>query len=215
MALPNTIYRWRGLWVNGADYSNYDTVRSPADGQPYVLDNGNVLAPSIVDPSLDPLWKLITTATAPFTPVFGSFSSTVTQPFAVNPLFTPIEYDTADIPPQGVGCIFPSPVIDIQTTGVYKVLTSIQMNSTGGGTRTADMWVSVNGVAVPNSATQIAINQNQEVVMTVEWFLALNATDRVAVNATAVVAGPEALAVPAAPPVPAIPSIITTITRIA
>jgi hypothetical protein len=77
------------------------------------------------------------------------------------------------------------------------------------------MWCALDGVAVPNSATRIAINQNQEVVMTVEWFLDIAAGRNVSVVGYAVASGLQALAVTASPPVPAIPSIITTVLRIA
>ena len=59
MALPNTAYRWRGDWVNGDDYYNYDVARSPITNLAYVLDNGNQLVPSVTDPSADANWKLI------------------------------------------------------------------------------------------------------------------------------------------------------------
>lgn len=55
MPVPINLLRWRGTWVNGTIYNNYDVVLSPANGGAYVLNNGNSLV-SVVDPSLDPLW---------------------------------------------------------------------------------------------------------------------------------------------------------------
>jgi hypothetical protein len=148
---------------------------------------------------------------------YGSFSSTQTQ-VAGAVSATPVVYDTADITPFGVSCTLPSANIVIGIAGVYKVLASAQCDKTGAGLATPlDMWVSVNGTAVPNSATRIAVNQNSETVMTVEWFLDLDKGDTVAVQtfSSSGALDLQLLAVPAAAPVPAIPSIITTLLRIA
>lgn len=75
------------------------------------------------------------------------------------------------------------------------------------------MFIAINGSPVPNSTTRIQINQNQEVVMTVEWFLELNEKDYITIVMFSASAGLQALAIPSAG-IPAIPSIITTIMRI-
>jgi len=127
-----------------------------------------------------------------------------------------LTYTDADVTPVGMTCSLPSSDITITNTGVYKVLASLQCDNTTSPTpEDLDMWVALDGVAVPNSATRIAINQNQEVVMTVEWFLDIAAGRNVSVVGYAVASGLQALAVAASPPVPAIPSIITTVLRIA
>ena len=217
MALPVAPYRWRGRWVSGSDYFNYDTVQSPLTLLTYVLDNGNQLINSVIDPSASPLWKVLNPLVGGFTPAFGSFSSTQTQPFAVPPSGpTLLSYNTQDLVPQGVACILPSAQLTVAATGVYKVLSSVQMDNTGVGARDGEVWIAVNGTAVPNSATRIQVNQNTELVMAVEWFLPLSAADTVEIQAAASGgAGVQALAIPAAGYIPAIPSIITTITRIA
>lgn len=149
-----------------------------------------------------------------FTPAYGSFSSTQTQAFAAATP-TALVYDTADVTPVGMSCAFPSGDITVTAAGTYKVLASLQCDNTAPGSSVLDMYVAINTVAVPNSATRVAINQNQETVMTVEWLLTLTAGQNVSVYCYAANPGLQALAVPAAPPVPAIPSIITTLVRIA
>lgn len=150
---------------------------------------------------------------------FGSFSSTQTQ--RVNPLYPtvaelPLVYDTKDIASTtGVNVLFPDSKITVTDAGVYKVLASLQANKTTGGVGELDMYPVVNGTPVPNSATKLEVNQNTELVMTVEWFLDLQANDDVEIVLYSPNDGMEALAVPASAPVPAIPSIITTILRIA
>jgi hypothetical protein len=151
-----------------------------------------------------------------FTPAYGSFSSTQTQALTSN-VALPITYDTADLTPVGMTCaLAPSSDIVITRAGTYKCLASAQCDKTsGGGAGDLEMWVAVNGTAVPNSATRLAINQNIEQVMTVEWFLDVSAGDAVSVNTYSPDSGLRLLAVAASSPVPAIPSIITTVLRIA
>ena len=162
--------------------------------------------------SADILDRTTTKVATQFLPIaYGSFSSTQTQ--QANPAAA-VVYNTEDITPLGVSCATPSANIVVATAGVYRVLASLQCDNTAVGALPLDMWVSVGGVAVPNSATRVAINQNQEVVMAVEWLLQLAAGASVAVQIAGAV-GTQILAVAAAPPIPAIPSIITTIQRIA
>jgi hypothetical protein len=103
----------------------------------------------------------------------------------------------------------------VTAAGTYKVLSSIQADRTGTLTGTFHFWVAQNGTAVPNSATQVVLNQNLEQVMTVEWFLDASAGDTIAVEAYSTSSGQQLLAVAASSPVPAVPSIITTVLRIA
>jgi hypothetical protein len=109
----------------------------------------------------------------------------------------------------------PSKDIVIGVAGVYKVLASAQCDKTTINPGDIEMWIAVNGTAVPNSGTRTQINQNQESVMTVEWMTPLNKNDAVSIVLASAAGGLQALAIPAAAPVPAIPSIIATVQRIA
>lgn len=149
---------------------------------------------------------------------YGSFSSSATQ---TAPLGSPILlfYTDDDVPAVGCSSAITSPYITVVNAGVYKVLTSVQMNKTGGGNAEVDMYPEVDGVPVSNSATKLQINNTEESVMTVEWFLQMGAGSRVAIALyTPTTNDIQALAVPAVvgpPAIPAIPSIITTLLRIA
>jgi len=148
---------------------------------------------------------------------YGSFSSTQTQPCSAGvPL--PLVYDTKDIASTtGINVLFPDSKITVSDDGVYKVLTSIQCDSTS-GLQTLTCYVSVNGTPVPNSASQIIVNINTQTLMTVEWFLGLDANDDVEVLLYDTIGGGQAVAFPAVvgpPAIPATPSVITTILRIA
>ena len=151
-------------------------------------------------------------------PCYGSFSST--QPQVVNPDYPtlavlPAVYDTEDIKPVGVSCDVPSKDIVIGVAGVYKVLASAQCDKTTANAGDIEMWIAVNGTAVANSATRSQINQNQELVMTVEWIVDLAVGDAVTIEFASTAEGLRILAIAASAPVPDIPSIIVTLVKIA
>jgi len=150
---------------------------------------------------------------SPSPSVYGSFSSDVSQNLTQNVVLE-LQYNTEDVSSSGVSCTFPSARIYVQSSGVYKVLSSLQCDKTNGGTGVINMYPSIDGIPVPNSATRVVINQALESLMTVEWFLTLNAGQYITIDAFSTTTGGRALAIPASPPVPLIPSIITTILKI-
>jgi hypothetical protein len=157
--------------------------------------------------------SLVNNVYTPPPPIYGSFSSSITQNITQNQVVS-LVYNTADISASGVTCSLPSANINILESGVYKVLASLQCDRTSAGAASINMYPSINGVSVPNSATRVVINQNLESLMTVEWFLYMLKGQYVTIDTYSTVTGARALAIAAAPPVPLIPSIITTITKI-
>jgi len=143
----------------------------------------------------------------------GSFSSTQIQVVPAG-VASPVTYDTEDITPVGMTLSSPSS-IRIGIPGLYKVLASAQCNKTTVGFGDLEMFPQINLTPVPNSSTRIQLNQNTELVMTVEWLLQLNTGDELFINLFSPVVGLELLAIPASVSIPAIPSIITTVVRIA
>ncbi len=145
--------------------------------------------------------------------VYGSFSSSVTQNITQNQVLS-LVYNTEDISSSGVTCSLPSANIYVYQSGVYKILSSVQCDRSITGNASINMYPSINGVAVPNSATRVVINQNIESLMTVEWFLYLIKGQYITIDLFSTSTGARALAISASTPVPLIPSIITTITKI-
>lgn len=146
--------------------------------------------------------------------IYGSFSSTLTQDVVAG-VELPLVYDTKDIATsKELNVLFPSSRIIVSKKGVYKVLSSVQLDKTTGGNDDVSMYISVNTIPVPNSASRESINANEEGIMTIEWFVELNAGDFVEVVLYSTVLGIRALSLSTFPPVPAIPSIITTIEKI-
>jgi hypothetical protein len=216
MSLPTNELVYAGIWDVAVYYNQFQFVESPTDGLSYAYVGESVFIgggdPATVQPST--IWIPFPTTGTGFIPVYGSFSSTQTQLFAAGvPL--PLVYDTKDVAsPTGVNVLFPSAEIIVSNAGTYKILSSLQCDSTV-GLQSINMYLQVNGTPVANTATRVVVNLNLESLMTVEWFIDLSAGDKVEVVGFDLIGGAQALAIAAAPPVPAIPSIITTILRIA
>lgn len=144
--------------------------------------------------------------------IYASYSSTQTQNITQN-LVLPLVYNTEDISASGIRCTLPSANIYILESGVYKVLARLQCDRAAGAP-IINMYPSINGVAVPNSATRVLINPNLETLMTVEWYLNILQGQYITIDTFSTSTGTRALAVGASSPVPLIPSIITTIMKI-
>jgi hypothetical protein len=153
--------------------------------------------------------------------ITGQFSDTTSQlqgGTGVASTPTAITYNLADVT-NGIDLVIGAPSqIRVSKTGLYQVQFSIQFDKTGGGTSQVDVWLRVNGIDVPDSASQVVVaGTNGETVMTVPQFLTLNALDRIEVvfastDATMEVASFPAWTTPGDPyDRPAIPSIITTV----
>ena len=153
---------------------------------------------------------------AVFPQVYGSFSSTETQSIPNAGNGTTLTFDTTDIANE---CSLVNPpssaLLTVNHTGVYRVLFSIQLNRTGGGNGSVYAYPVVNGDPVPNSATKMNINNNQEDCLTVEFILTLTAEQYFGINCYSPTANQEALAIPAFSINPATPSVILTLNRIA
>lgn len=168
------------------------------------------VAPNAVDLSVVP----------PFPPAYGSFSSQATQNLNVAPTTTPLYYTDDDIVAVNVSSAITSPYLTVANKGTYKVLSSVQLDKTAGGNAPVDLWIELNDVAVPNSATKLSLNQNQEDTMTIEWFVDCGAGQRISIVAYDPTSSGDIRALAVAStlpfaPCPAIPSIITTVLRIA
>jgi hypothetical protein len=146
--------------------------------------------------------------------VYGSFSSDVSQSLSLG-ISSELIHQVTDISSSGVLIDATRKKIYVQSSGVYKVLSSIQCDSSG-GTHGIYMWPAVNGIAVPNSNTLVKVTAAIETVLTVEWFLPLNVNDYITIYATSDSNNGRIKAVSSIPyaGVPSIPGIITTVLKI-
>jgi hypothetical protein len=65
----------------------------------------------------------------------------------------------------------------VPSNGVYKYIYSLQ--NTGVGNGTIIVWIKVNGITLPNTATLALFRNNEENVIVTEFLLSLNANDTV------------------------------------
>lgn len=161
-------------------------------------------------------------------PLYGSFIRKTSQSVVginSNPNSVAIEFQERTLGSiNTLNGVYPNTTIVIPTSGVYRVMFSAQMDSTG-GLLPIEIFPVINGISVPDSNTRSVVDVTVESVMTVEYFLQFNTNDRFELYMT----GGTSLSPPASnarivgfpavpgingPDIPAIPSIILTIQRI-
>jgi hypothetical protein len=153
-------------------------------------------------------------------PVFinGSFFSSTTQAQTggASNTPTPITFDTTTVT-NGVDLSGSSPSSQIRVSkdGLYSFQFSAQLDKSGGGVDSAEIWLRRNGTDIPSTATQVVVaGTNGETVMTVPFFLDLSANDYIE---TVFASGDATMEIAAFPAItspytrPAVPSIIANI----
>jgi hypothetical protein len=147
-------------------------------------------------------------------PVFGQFSSSVTQiPAVINTAYA-ATYNTAGFSNE-VTYTSGDSKIYVQRTGVYNVQFSTQLHKISGTVGYIYLWFRLNGTDITNSASKIAIQgASAETLATVNLFMALRNGDYVEIMWSVSDTNCRLLASAASSPVPGIPSIITTINQV-
>jgi hypothetical protein len=109
---------------------------------------------------------------------FGSFLSTTTQTNTAAGNALPMTFDTADVWNSGVqlGSPTPNSQIIINNPGVYNIQFSAQLDKTDAGTDTVDIWLSQDGVNVPNTNTTVTLSGNDDKVVAAWNFLVQTTT---------------------------------------
>ena len=150
---------------------NFSTI---VNSDPYGLQtNGIIQAGNISTVALE--CSTINGVELPFR--YGSFTANNTQLVTASNTATDAVLDTTEI---GSGVILASPTqVRVQATGVYRILASPQFATTSGGQNVADLWIVLNGTAVPRTNSQMTIQNNGQVFSSVEVILALNNGDAV------------------------------------
>lgn len=147
---------------------------------------------------------------------YGSFSSTQSQTVTGANVTTIMTYNNTDVASQ---TYFSGSRIYVQAIGVYRVLSSVQFDTTSGGSQRVTYWYRKNGTNIDNTASTFTIANNGENVGTVEIMVPLLAGDYIELvmqssdaGMTAAYSAPSGVA---PNNIPAIPSIITVIQKIA
>jgi len=142
---------------------------------------------------------------------YGSFYDTTTQLATVINTATAITFNNTDLS-NGVFIGSPASRIIVDSEGIYNFDTSFQLDKTSGGVEEFYIWFRLNGVDVPDSASQIRIQgNNAEIFSSLNYFFNLKANDYVELMFSVSDLSVELKSFVAAPPVPAIPSIILTV----
>lgn len=143
---------------------------------------------------------------------YGVFHSTQLQTAAAINTAYPMTLNTTDIS-FGVYTGTPNSRVYIDTEGFYNFQFSAQLDKTSGGTGLVFIWARVNGIDIPDSATQIRIQgNNAETVAAWNFVLQINAGDYFELVWSTDDTSCHILASAASAPVPAIPSLILTVT---
>jgi hypothetical protein len=143
---------------------------------------------------------------------YGQFFDTTTQTAAVINTAHAITFNTTDIS-EGVYIGSPTSRIYVDEPSTYNFLFSIQLDKTSGGTANFWIWSRINGIDVPNSASQIRIQGNDaEIFTSVGFLFNLAAGDYVELMFEVSDISVELVHFPLTAVHPAIPSIILTVT---
>ena len=146
---------------------------------------------------------------------FGSFYDTTTQTNpvanAVNLMKFNSTYDS------GNGAQFSiqkdTNKIFIGEDGAYNIQFSAQLDKTGGGNTNIFIWIRINGVDVPYSASKMVIaGPNDEKIAAWNWLLLFKSGDYFELAWSSPSTDAVLLAAAASSPVPEIPSVIVTVT---
>lgn len=144
---------------------------------------------------------------------YGSFYDTTTQLATTINTATPITFNNTDLS-NGVFIGSPTSRIVVDSEGIYNFDTSFQVDKTSGGVENFFFWFRLNGVDVPDSASQIRIQgNNAEIFSSLNYFFDLKANDYIELIFSVSDLSVELKSFVAAPPVPSIPSIILTVSN--
>jgi hypothetical protein len=142
---------------------------------------------------------------------YGAFSDTTDQTVSatVSASFT---FNTIDAD-DGVTVVSNSR-LTVPSTGIYNVQFSAQLFATAGAD-TVYIWLKKNGTNVPNTAGASALDNNQQMIVSWNWVLPLNANDYVEIAWQSDAGNARLEHFAAVGNVPAVPSIIVTVTQVA
>jgi hypothetical protein len=144
---------------------------------------------------------------------YGSFYDTTTQTATTINTAQAITFNNTDLT-NGVYLGTPTSRVYVDTPGIYNFDTSFQLDKTAGGVGLFYLWFRLNGVDVPDSASQIRVQgNNAEIFSSLNYFFDLNAGDYVEIMYSVDDLSIQILAEAASAPHPGIPSIILTVSN--
>ena len=144
---------------------------------------------------------------------YGSFYDTTTQNAVGVNTYQPVTINTTDISNQV--SIANSSHIVVANSGIYNIQFSLQIDKSQGSLAHIYIWLKKNGVDVPNSATELAVQgNNSEVVAAWNFVVSASANDYYELMWSSTDDHIQIKARTASGVVPAIPSIILTVVSV-
>ena len=144
---------------------------------------------------------------------YGNFFDTTTQTIVGVNTHQPVRLNTTDLSNQV--SIANSSHIVIANSGVYNIQFSLQIDKTQGSGAHIYIWLRKNGLDVPNSATELAVQgTSSEIVAAWNFVVASNANDYYELMISATDVHIRLKAVSASGVVPAIPSVIVSVVSV-
>ena len=144
---------------------------------------------------------------------YGNFFDTTTQTIVGVNTHQPVRLNTTDLSNQV--SIANSSHIVIANSGVYNIQFSLQIDKTQGSGAHIYIWLRKNGLDVPNSATELAVQgTSSEIVAAWNFVVASNANDYYELMISATDINIRLKAVSASGVVPAIPSVIVSVVSV-
>ena len=143
---------------------------------------------------------------------YGSYYDTTTQTNPVANIARPMALNSIAVE-KGVSRAAATSRIYVSQTAVYNIQFSAQVDKTGGGNDHIHIWLRINGVDVPHSASKVVISgPNDEKIPAWNFVMEMQANDYLELVWSSPDTAMVLLSAPAAAPVPAIPSVILTVT---
>lgn len=105
---------------------------------------------------------------------YGSFSSTQSQPVTGANTTTVLTMNTTEAASQ---TYVSGSRVYVQASGIYRIVYTIQMDTTSGGSQRVLIWLRQNGTNVDRSTSQFTIANNGENVAACEYIVQLLAGD--------------------------------------
>jgi len=144
---------------------------------------------------------------------YGSFYDTTTQNVVGVNTYQPVTINTTDISNQV--SIANSSHIVVANSGIYNIQFSLQIDKSQGSGAHIFIWLSKNGVDVPNSATELAVQgTSSEIVAAWNFVVSASANDYYELMWSSTDDHIQIKARTASGVVPAIPSIILTVVSV-
>ena len=144
---------------------------------------------------------------------YGSFYDTTTQTIVGVSTHQPVRLNTTDLSNQV--SIANSSHIVIANSGVYNIQFSLQIDKTQGSGAHIYIWLRKNGLDVPNSATELAVQgTSSEIVAAWNFVVSSNANDYYELMISATDIHIRLKAASASGVVPAIPSVIVSVVSV-